>query len=117
MRRRAAKEIAPHTEVGLTHARHWRLLLVLAVVLGWPARADAQSADRADADTAETAAPAEGPDEQMQTLIADMDKLNKYKFSGYVQVRWETSENKSDSVRVTGSPATITPARSVTSTR
>jgi hypothetical protein len=39
-----------------------------------------------------------------------MDKLKRFKFSGYIQARWETAENKSDSVRVTGSGPTITPA-------
>ena len=48
--------------------------------------------------------------EQIQTLQADTDKLKKFKFSGYLQARWETSENSTDSVRVTGSPAELTMA-------
>jgi hypothetical protein len=39
-----------------------------------------------------------------------MERLRRFKFSGYVQARWETSENKSDTVRVTGSPPVATPA-------
>jgi hypothetical protein len=52
----------------------------------------------------------DGMAEQVQTLQGDMDKLKKLKLSGYVQVRWETAENKSDSVQVTGPGPTITPA-------
>jgi hypothetical protein len=52
----------------------------------------------------------DGMVEQVQTLVADVDKLKKFKFSGYVQARWETAENQSDTVRVSGSPPTITPA-------
>ncbi|HET9253018.1 MAG TPA: hypothetical protein VFP58_12970 [Candidatus Eisenbacteria bacterium] len=48
--------------------------------------------------------------EQVQTLQSDTDKLKRFKFSGYVQARWETAENSTDSVRVSGSPATVTPA-------
>lgn len=50
----------------------------------------------------------DGMTEQLQTLQTDTDKLKKFKFSGYVQARWETSESKSDTVRVTGNPPTIT---------
>src|SRR5262245_23645626 len=50
----------------------------------------------------------DGITEQLQTLQADTDKLKKFKFSGYIQARWETSENKSDTVRVTGNPPVIT---------
>ncbi|MEK7823657.1 MAG: porin [Candidatus Eisenbacteria bacterium] len=48
--------------------------------------------------------------EQMQTLQADTDKLKRLKLSGYIQARWETAENKNDSVKVEKSPAVITPA-------
>lgn len=52
----------------------------------------------------------DGITEQIQVLQSDTDKLKKFKFSGYLQARWETGEAKSDSVRVSGSPAVITPA-------
>jgi hypothetical protein len=53
----------------------------------------------------------EGMVEQVQTLQSDMDRLKKFKFSGYVQARWETAENKIDTVAVTGSPPVVgTPA-------
>jgi hypothetical protein len=52
----------------------------------------------------------DGMTEQVQTLVSDVDKLKKFKFSGYVQARWETAENKNDSVAVTGSGPTITPS-------
>jgi len=52
----------------------------------------------------------EGMDEQLQVLQGEVDKLRKVKFSGYLQARYEISEGDADTVRVTGSPATITPA-------
>jgi hypothetical protein len=56
----------------------------------------------------------DGMTEQVQTLTSDVDKLKKIKITGYIQVRWETAENKSDSVRVASDPNTrdlaLTPA-------
>jgi len=52
----------------------------------------------------------EGMTESVQTLLSDVDKLKRFKFSGYIQARWETAETKNDSVKVAGSPATLTPA-------
>lgn len=52
----------------------------------------------------------EGLSEQSQGFLADLDKLKRFKFSGYVQARWESAENSDDSVKVSGSPATLTPA-------
>ena len=49
-------------------------------------------------------------EELTQTHQSDLDKLKRFKFSGYIQARWETAEFADDSVRVAGSPATITPA-------
>ena len=69
-----------------------------------PAAAPAQT----DAQTEELRGKLEGITEQLQTLQADTDKLKKFKFSGYVQARWETGESKSDTVRVTGNPIAIT---------
>lgn len=46
--------------------------------------------------------------EQLQTVASDVDKLKKFKLSGYVQARWETSENKSDTVAATGTGPAIT---------
>jgi hypothetical protein len=57
----------------------------------------------------DVAARVEGMNEQVQTVIADVDKLKKIKFSGYLQFRYEVAEHDNDSVRVSGSPATITP--------
>ncbi len=52
----------------------------------------------------------DGMTEQFQSLQADLDKLKKFRLSGYVQSRWESSENQRDSVKVKGDPAVITPA-------
>ena len=49
-------------------------------------------------------------EEQTQTHQSDLDKLKRFKFSGYIQARWETAEFADDSVKVAGSPAVITPA-------
>jgi hypothetical protein len=48
--------------------------------------------------------------EQMQAMQGDVDRLKKFKFSGYVQARWETAENSSDTVQVSGSGPAISPA-------
>src|SRR5262249_30253652 len=62
--------------------------------------------------TEDVAGRLESLSEQVQTLQGDTDKLKKFKFSGYIQVRWEHAENQSDSVAVGGNPVTITPANS-----
>ena len=73
-----------------------------------PARGQESASDSAAAG-AENSPSVEGMNEQLQTLLSDVDKLKRFKFSGYVQARWEHAENQTDSVRVTGSPATLTP--------
>lgn len=50
----------------------------------------------------------EGYTEQIQSMTADLDKLKKFKWSGYLQARWETGEASSDSTKVSGSPYTVT---------
>jgi len=66
--------------------------------------------------TAAGASPESTPDriqaleELTQTHQSDLDKLKRFKFSGYIQVRWETAEFADDSVKVSGSPAVVTPA-------
>lgn len=42
-------------------------------------------------------------DERIAGLETALDKLKKFKFSGYVQARWETAEHSDDSVAVTAS--------------
>jgi hypothetical protein len=56
-----------------------------------------------DAKTEEMSGKLESLTEQVQTLNSDVDRLKKFKFSGYVQARWETAENKVDTAGVTGS--------------
>jgi hypothetical protein len=78
----------------------------------------ARGQDAPDSAAAEPAAVAElrgqveSMAEQLQTLQGDTDKLKRFKLSGYVQARWESAENQSDTVKVTGSPATVTTANS-----
>jgi hypothetical protein len=48
--------------------------------------------------------------EQSQDHQSDLERLKKLRFTGYVQVRYEIGEGSSDSVKVSGDPATITPA-------
>jgi hypothetical protein len=68
----------------------------------------AAPADSSDAVAEELRGRLETLTEQVQTLGADADKLKKFKFSGYVQVRWEASEDGADTVKVSGSPASLT---------
>ena len=55
-----------------------------------------------------TSGKVEALNEQVQVMQTDVDKLKKFKFSGYIQARWEHSEDQSDTVRVAG--ATISSA-------
>jgi len=74
---------------------------------------DVEDADLGVADEAEEIDPAlrlDGIDEQLQTLQGEVDRLKKFKFSGYIQVRYDVAEADADTVKVAGSPATITPA-------
>ena len=66
--------------------------------------------DTASADEAAAAPELEGMTEQVQTLQSDVDRLKKFKLSGYIQARWERFETDADTVRVTGPPLTLTPA-------
>ncbi|MFN8589086.1 MAG: porin [Candidatus Eisenbacteria bacterium] len=66
------------------------------------------AADTALVTQADLARVLEGYTEQIQAMTADLDKLKKFKWSGYVQARWETGEASSDSVKVAGSPYTVT---------
>lgn len=62
------------------------------------------------ADDADDAGRLESLTEQVQALQADTDKLKKFKFSGYLQARYEVSQVSDDSVRAAGSPLVLTPA-------
>lgn len=74
------------------------------------AQAEPAAADSALVTRAELAHALEGFTEQAQAMTADLDKLKKLKFSGYVQARWETGEASSDSVKVSGSPYAVASA-------
>lgn len=95
--------------------RRWSaVLMCLALVSPTVARAEEASASTSS-DSATVSAPdvqglLDGLNEQLQTLQADTDKLKRFKFSGYLQARFDVSEASHDSVKVSGSPATITPA-------
>ena len=83
----------------------------LALLLASPVFAqEGTSAATASQAQDETKGTLEGMNEQLQTLQAETDKLRKFKFSGYLQARYEAAENSSDTVRVAGAPATLTPA-------
>src|SRR5262245_59025678 len=89
------------------------LTLFLIVASSTIARGQTDSAATGGAKESQSSgAPAslESMNEQLQTLQTDVDKLKRLKFSGYVQARWERLENQSDTVKVTGNPATLTPA-------
>lgn len=86
---------------------------MLAPAAPWvaPARAQETPADSAAVVTrAELQGHLDGFGEILSTMQTDLDKLKRFKFSGYVQARTEFSETSSDSVRVTGNPYAATTA-------
>lgn len=92
-----------------------RLLLLLFLVLCITRSAHsedsaADSAANAPVTRAELQGLLDGLNEQMQAHQADLDKLKRFKFSGYIQARFEMGEASNDSVRVSGAPAVVTPA-------
>ncbi len=73
-----------------------------------PGQAQEAAADTGTVSRQELHGLLEGLNEQLQAIQADTDKLKKVKFSGYVQARTEFNEASNDSVKVSGSPATLT---------
>ncbi len=65
--------------------------------------------DDSTAVSSETSAQLEAMNEQLQTIQTDVLALKKFKFSGYVQARYEITEDSADSIRVEAN-GTITPA-------
>ena len=83
--------------------------LSLTLLVPLPASAQETSVpDTAVVTRAELQGLLDGMNEQLQALQADTDKLKRLKFSGYLQARTEFSEASNDSVKVSGSPATLT---------
>lgn len=89
---------------------HFWPLVIGAALLAAPAFAEDQAPAATDTEARleELKGRLDGMTEQLQTLQTDTDKLKRFKFSGYIQARWETAENSSDTVKVSGSPATLT---------
>lgn len=88
------------------------LFLVSFVASPVRAQEDARSLapDSASVSRVELQGLLDGLNEQLQTLQSDTDKLKKFKFSGYLQARTEFSEASSDTVKVSGNPASVTAA-------
>ncbi|MEY4374933.1 MAG: hypothetical protein RL760_1100 [Candidatus Eisenbacteria bacterium] len=86
------------------------LLLCSPAVVRAEEEAAVSATDSATVSSPDVQGLIDGLNEQLQTLQADTDKLKRFKFSGYVQARMDVSEASNDSVKVSGSPATITPA-------
>ena len=82
--------------------------VLLTVASAAICRADSASDTTASTTSTEASPTLEGLNEQVQTLLSDVDKLKKFKFSGYLQARWEHAENQNDSVKVAGSPSVAT---------
>lgn len=84
--------------------------LALAALLSLPATALAEEGSPAPDTTritkAEVHALLEGFSEQFAAMQADVDKLKKFKFSGYVQARAEYGEAGGDTVKVSGASST-----------
>ena len=90
-------------------------LAVIAALFGLagPGRAAAQTDAGAVPDTGlvtreELRGLLEGLNEQLQAVQTDTDKLKRFKFTGYIQGRYDMSEASSDSVKVSGAPYTVT---------
>ncbi len=110
MRIRTGPEQEEHLKVS-----SWKRVVALAATLG--IAAGAAWAEGPESDTLVTEPSAkelsdriEGMNEQVLTLQSDMDKLKRFKFSGYLQARWETGEAQSDTVKTVGNPLVLTPA-------
>jgi hypothetical protein len=88
------------------------LLLIAAALSASSAHAQAPEPDSTDlaGQLTDLGGQVEGMMESVQTLLADTDKLKRFRLSGYIQARWETAQNSSDTVKVEKSPATLTPA-------
>lgn len=86
--------------------------ITLAALLALPAAGraeeEAPAGEAAPVTKEEVHVLLDGFTELLGGMQADLDKLKKFKFSGYVQARVEAGEASSDSVRVTGSTATST---------
>lgn len=86
-------------------------MLVPAAPFVAPARAQEAPADSAAAVTrTELQEHLDGFGEILATMQADLDKLKRFKFSGYLQARTELGEASNDSVRVSGNPYAVSPA-------
>ena len=80
--------------------------LALAALLILPTAVHAEDApDSSFVTQGQLRALLDGMGEQTATMQTDVDKLKKFKFSGYVQARAEVGEASSDSVKVTGATA------------
>ena len=90
------------------------LLAAMAALLWTPAlhaeETPTESASDAPVTRAELQGLLDGLNEQIQTHQTDLDKLKRFKFSGYVQARMDVGEASSDTVKVSGSPATLATA-------
>lgn len=88
-------------------SRLYGSVAIVSMTIGLSFPAWSQDSESAES-TSDVSARLESMNEQMQTMQADVDKLKKFKFSGYAQARWEHGEDQSDSVRVSG--GVVTPA-------
>ncbi|NOT34790.1 MAG: hypothetical protein HOP12_11550 [Candidatus Eisenbacteria bacterium] len=96
-------------DVPRSPAARFLILAVLALVTPCAVRAQSTPESPAtEASATEALGRIEGMSEQLQTLQSDVDKLKRFKFSGYVQARYEIGETSSDTVKSAGSPATLT---------
>ncbi len=87
-----------------------RFVVIAAAMVMWSSVGQAQEPDstavEAEAEPAAAGAMPENlePDEQLAWLATEMERLRRFKLSGYLQVRYEISDGDNDSVRVGGSP-------------
>jgi len=88
-------------------------MLVMACAVS-PARAQdetpADTLQAAPGSTDERSAQIESIVEQLQAIQSEVDKQKRFKFSGYLQARYENAEDSDDSLRISGTPPAVTVA-------
>ncbi len=85
--------------------------MVLATLLCAPAKAQDRATSGSESSAAgldATKGRVEAMGEQVATMQSDLDKLKRFKFSGYVQARYEQNELSKNTIAVTAS--SVTPA-------
>src|SRR5262245_25690082 len=79
-------------------AGRWVTVAAAASLMAGPAMAQEPDSTATPVEATDIAGKLESLTEQVQTLQSDTDRLKRFKFSGYVQVRWEHGEDQFNDV-------------------